>query len=70
MPMTYAYVYILYYYKLYDTVDNCNEKFVDLKVHSGLRQFLTIEGLLKMISNAFDFTSKSLFILWVFRFLS
>ena len=32
--MTYAYVYILYYYKLYDTVDNCNEKFIDLKVHS------------------------------------
>ena len=37
---------------------------------SGLRQFLAIESLLKMMKNAFYFTSKALFILKIFKFLS
>ena len=37
---------------------------------SGLRQFLTTESLLKMIENAFYFTTKALFVLKIFKFLS
>ena len=36
---------------------------------SGLRQFLAIESPLKMMKNAFYFTSKALFILNIFKFL-
>ena len=35
----------------------------------GLRQFLATGRLLKMIKNAFYFTSKALFVLKIFRFL-
>ena len=31
MLMTYTNVHILYYYKVHDTVDSCNEKFIDLR---------------------------------------
>ena len=37
---------------------------------SGLRQFLATESPLKMMKNAFYFTSKALFILKIFKFLS
>ena len=37
---------------------------------SGLTQFLTIESPLKMMKNAFYFTSKSFFVLKMFKFLS
>ena len=37
---------------------------------SGLRQFLAAEGPLKMMKNAFYFTSKAPFVLNIFRFLS
>ena len=37
---------------------------------SGLRQFLAIESTLKMMKNVFYFTSKALFILKIFKFLS
>ena len=37
---------------------------------SGLRQFLATESPLKMMKNAFNFTSKALFILKIFKFLS
>ena len=37
---------------------------------SGLRQFLSTESPLKMMKNAFYFTSKALFILKIFKFLS
>ena len=37
---------------------------------SGLRQFLTTENPLKMMKNAFYFTSKALFVLKIFKFLS
>ena len=37
---------------------------------SGLRQFLAIKSHLKMIKNAFHFTSKALFALKIFKFLS
>ena len=37
---------------------------------SDLRQFLAIENPLKMIKNAFYFTSKALFVLKIFDFLS
>ena len=37
---------------------------------SGLRQFLVIEGPLKMMKNAFHFTSKTLFVLKIFKILS
>ena len=35
---------------------------------SGLRQFLAIENPLKMMKNAFCFTSKALFVLKIFKF--
>ena len=37
---------------------------------SGLRQFLTNESPLKMMENAFYFTSKALYFLKIFKFLS
>ena len=37
---------------------------------SGLRQFLAAESPLKMMKNAFYFTSKALFVLKIFKFLS
>ena len=37
---------------------------------SGLRQFLATENALKMMKNAFYFTSKAIFILKTFNFLS
>ena len=37
---------------------------------SGLRQFLAIESPSKMTENAFYFTSKALFVLKIFKFLS
>ena len=37
---------------------------------SGLRPFLASESPLKMMKNAFYFTSKSLFVLKIFKFLS
>ena len=36
---------------------------------SGLRQFLAAESPLKMMKNDFDFTSKALSVLKIFRFL-
>ena len=37
---------------------------------SGLRQFLTTKSSLKIMKNAFYFTSKALFVLKIFKFLS
>ena len=37
---------------------------------SGLRQFFATESPLKMMKNAFYFTSKALFVLKIFNFLS
>ena len=37
---------------------------------SGLRQLLAMESPLKMMKNAFYFTSKALFVLKIFKFLS
>ena len=37
---------------------------------SGLRQFLATESPLKIMKNAFYFTSKAFFILKIFKFLS
>ena len=37
---------------------------------SGLRQFLATESSLKMMKNAFYFTSKALFVLKLYKFLS
>ena len=37
---------------------------------SGLRQFLAAESLLKVVKNAFYFTSKACFVLKIFKFLS
>ena len=37
---------------------------------SGLRQFLATESLLKMMKNAFYFTSTALFVLKIFKFLT
>ena len=37
---------------------------------SGLRQFLTTESPLKKMKNTFYFTSKALFVLKIFQFLS
>ena len=41
-----------------------------LKAHSQVRQFLAIESPLKMMNNAFYFTSEALFVLKIFKFLS
>ena len=38
--------------------------------HPGLRQFLAAENPLKMMKNTFYFTSKALFVLKMFKFLS
>ena len=38
-------------------------------VLSALRQFLAAESHLKMMKNAFHFTSKALFVLKIFKFL-
>ena len=38
--------------------------------HSGLRQFLATESPLKMMKNAFYFTSKTLFVLKIFKIFS
>ena len=37
---------------------------------SGLRQVLAIESPLKIMKNAFYFTSKTLFVLRIFKFLT
>ena len=37
---------------------------------SGLRQILTTENSLKMMENAFYFTSKAFFVLKIFKLLS
>ena len=37
---------------------------------SGLRQVLAIESSLKMMTNAFYFTSKAIFVLKIFKYLS
>ena len=37
---------------------------------SGLREFLTTKSPLKIMKNAFYFTSKALFVLKIFKFLS
>ena len=37
---------------------------------SGLRQFWATENSLKVMKNAFYFTSKALFVLKIFKFLS
>ena len=37
---------------------------------SGLRRFLATENPLKMMNSAFYFTSKALFVLKIFKFLS
>ena len=37
---------------------------------SGLRQFSAIESPLKIMKNAFYYTSKALFVLKIFNFLS
>ena len=37
---------------------------------SGLRQFLAIENPLKLMKNSFYFTSRALFVLKIFKFLS
>ena len=36
----------------------------------GLRQVLAIESSLKMMTNAFYFTSKAIFVLKIFKYLS
>ena len=47
------------------------ESFLYLKgALSGLRQFLATESALKMMKNAFYFTSKAPFVLKIFKFLS
>ena len=46
------------------------EQFSDLKVHSCLRQVFSAGSPLKMMKNAFYFTSKALFVLRIFKFLS
>ena len=54
-------------------LESINQKFFFLFLKgalSGLRQFLAIERLLKMMRNAFYFTSKALFVLKTFKFLS
>ena len=47
-----------------------NEKVKIQGALSGLRQFLATETPLKMMKNAFNFTSKAFFILKIFKFLS
>ena len=39
-------------------------------VFSGLRQFFATENHLKLMKNAFYFTSEAIFVLKIFKFLS
>ena len=57
-------VFPFYSAELYDSTLKVNSALSDL------RQFLAIESPLKMIKNAFYFTSKALFGLKIFKFLS
>ena len=50
--------------------DNELKKIDIIGALSGLRQFLATESPLKIMKNAFYFTSKALFILKIFNFLS
>ena len=43
---------------------------MDKDAPSGLRHFLATEHPLKMMKNAFYFTSKAIFVLKILRFLS
>ena len=53
------------------TLGRSHTAMIDLKdALSGLRQFLGIEILLKMMKNTFYFTSKALFDLKIFKYLS
>ena len=48
-----------------------NEQLLQFKgALPGLRQFLTTKSPLKIMKNAFYFTSKALFVLKIFKFLS
>ena len=48
-----------------------NKEIINIKgAFSSLRQFLAAESLLKMMKNAFCFTSKAFFVLKVFKCLS
>ena len=61
----------VYTYYLYLRLYFCVSLSIVLKgALSGLRQFLAIETALKMMKNAFYFTSKALFVLKIFSFLS
>ena len=58
-------------YGLYATDGHTMACFPYLKgALSGLRQFSATESPLKMMKNAFYFTSKALFVLKIFKFLS
>ena len=46
----------------------CKASHVFKGAFSSLRQFLAIEGSLKMMKNAFYFTSTALFVLAIFNF--
>ena len=50
--------------------DNELKKIDIIGALSGLRQFLATESPLKIMKNAFYFTSKALFVLKIFNFLS
>ena len=59
------------YFLEHITVIVFKQKIKELKgALSGLRQFLATESPLKMMKNAFYFTSKALFVLKIFKFLS
>ena len=63
--------YVYLYFKI---CFYCKKVYVELSFFkgalSGLRQFLATENPLKMIKNAFYFTSKVPFVLNIFKFLS
>ena len=65
---------LMWHFQNEEKIFDCNKKFTPRSTFkvalSGLRQFLPTESSLKIMKNAFYFTSKPFFVLKIFNFLS
>ena len=68
---SFPFLHIIGFHELKTPPQIKDENFDNFKgALSGLGQFLATESPLKMMKNAFYFTSKALFVLKIFKFLS
>ena len=65
-PASTKLIYTEYAYTLF--LDDADITHIFKGALSGLRQFLAAKSLLKMMKNAFYFTSKALFVFQIFKF--